>query len=41
MPAFVKEMLAKRDANNNGSNQGNSQEMPDFVKAMLGINKDN
>ena len=41
MPEFVKEMLAKRDANNNGSNQGNSQEMPDFVKAMLGINKNN
>ena len=41
MPEFVKEMLAKRDANNNGSNQGNGQEMPDFVKAMLGINKNN
>ena len=41
MPEFVKEMLAKREANNTGSNQGNSQEMPDFVKAMLGINKKN
>ena len=41
MPEFVKEMLAKREANNTGSNQGNSQEMPDFVKAMLGINKNN
>ena len=41
MPDFVKEMLAKRDANKAGLAQGNNQEMPDFVKATLGLNKNN
>lgn len=41
MPDFVKEMLAKRNASNNSLNQGNSQEMPEHVKVMLGLNKNN
>ena len=41
MPDFVKEMLAKRNANKNSLNQGNNLEMPEHVKAMLGLNKNN